>query len=192
MLSEHKNGLYNGIYSTYPEDKPSDKVMDFLRSNPNSSWKDRLCFMLDTYPQVSSENVNWALAGGAAIHLAHPERRTPDDIDVISFQGGLSAQFTHVGYLGLDVKGLDDWFRFHFFEQNKSTTEILFNHFTKLNFNGRQVIGFDDLLLAADKNSYLKGLAKRKKDKDDLVILNVKQEEINSLLSSLGFNNHNN
>ena len=182
-MKEEKNKLFVPI----PKQPPSERVLSFLESPHWPEWQKRLHFLLDNFPQKIGGQIIWLLDGGTAVHLTYPDRKEPDDIDVITTSKGMALEFSSTGTLAFDVKHTEDWFRFHFLQHDEESIKNLFNHNTLRNFENRTVLCLDNLALAAGKYSWAKGKILRGKDVHDLYFLGVSQQEALTYLDDLGF-----
>lgn len=167
---------------------PSEKVQAFLMENASQDWEQTLTYLLDNYPQHVDGKVVWVLSGGAAIHLRHPERAIPGDIDVITRSKQMAIDFQ--SSLVFDVKDTETWADYHRVTYDETDLERLFGEASLVSFQNRRVIALTDTALAAEKSSWLGGEPpKRDKDITDLKILSVPSEIASTFLNNLGFRN---
>ncbi len=182
-VKEEKDKLFVPIQKP----TPSERVLSFLESPHWPEWQKRLHFLLDNFPQKIDDQIIWLLDGGTAVHLAFPDRKEPDDIDVITTSKSMALEFSLTGTLAFDVKHTEDWFRFHFLQHDEELVKNLLDHNAVRNFEDRTVLCLDNLALAAGKYSWAKGKILREKDIHDLYYLDVSQQEALAYLDDLGF-----
>ncbi len=163
--------------------RPSADVERFIEEHPTADWRARLNFMIDRAPQMQEGAPVWLLEGGAAVHILHPQRRTPDDIDVISSSPDIAKAF--IGADGFDVKGIGEWFTKRGIEPSVTAKEILFQHFIERIVDGKSVYMLDPVALAVSSLLSHKGGKMRDKAFEDLRLLNPNPYEVRDLQQQL-------
>ncbi len=172
--------LFRGV----PKPPPSEFVQRYIEGNPNRTWRDNLAFLIDNFPQVQNEQIQYLIEGGTGVKLLRPQRVDPEDIDFITRSEELALQFSSTP--GLDAKSVELWFKFRasrllFTPQN---VEKLFNLTQEVEFQGRKIHILKPTVLAMSKDTR-KWFNPRQKDMDDINLLGVSDDEIEEVIRKL-------
>ena len=164
---------------------PSDRVRRFVNENPNAGWDGCLQFVLDNFPQVENGAIQWLVEGGVAVHFLRPSRTIPEDIDIITRSKKMVREFVNASPK-LDVKTVEDWFRFRLLGHNQESEEFLFRNNTAVPFRNGKIYVLNPVALAASKTiPWGRSHVKRARDIEDIRILSVPEENVQEFIDQL-------
>jgi len=162
-----------------PPDPYSERIRMYFDEHLGEPWQNHLRFVLNTFPQIEDGQIQYLIYGGAAIHLLHPQRIEPKDVDVLTRNSAMIAEFPpHPEGPPIDVHSIDRWLRDHQLPHNQELEDFLFGQFQPVNFEGKEVLIMNPISLSWSKQNVLWGNLKRPKDSEDIRLLNVNPEEI--------------
>ena len=155
-------------------------MKEFFREHPEAKWKDALNFLLEKFPQITDGQIQYLIDGGAAVHLLHPEREEPKDIDILVRAEDLKENFSNA--LIIDAKTIKDWCANHDVPYSADIEEKIFSLGVNLNIDGRGIVIASPAFLALSKLLPWFGKSRRReKDASDLKILSVSPGDLDRL-----------
>lgn len=167
--------------------QPSAEVQRFLRENPQATWVECSGYLLDYYPQMLAGKVQYLIEGGTALRLLYPQRREPKDVDVLTRSRRMVEDFRNSRKF--DVHDLAFWFGdrvFHGRTLDPRQGEFLFDYNEQVDFQGRTVLTFSRLALAASKMMSFREMPyPREHNREDLRLLNQDPQEVQALIARI-------
>lgn len=166
---------------------PGPEAQRFADLYPDATWQDGLTYFLDGFPQVVNGEVQWLLDGGIAIHLMHPSRKTPKDVDILTRSEDLPKRFSpsvrdHKNIF--DVKSLRLWMGLRNLQYYSKHQELFFGEYQTLDFQGHRIHAVKPTVLALGKTQFWNNKP-RDIDKSDISLLAVPQDELNTFLQGI-------
>jgi len=163
---------------------PSDEVQRFLKENPVANWEESLVYLMDKYPQVKKEGVQWVVEGGAAVRLHNPHRQTPNDVDIISMNFKMKEEFSNSKRF--DIKTLQDWFNLRDLEYTQETGDLLLSNTQFIDFRGKPLLLLNPIALVVSKTiSTHRHALHRPEDKVDIELLSVNPQLVSTLTQQI-------
>lgn len=160
----------------------SELIKQFKEKNPEANFDDKLEFLINNFPQVDGNGVNYLVEGGAAIELLTPGSRGASfDIDLISPTTDISEALVNSGIF--DVKSPQQWLEFRGLEATKRNQDMLMSSFTRVEKGGKEVLILSPDMLALSKQLPYSNREPRDKDLEDFKILNIGQEDIDEAIN---------
>ena len=165
--------------------EPTELMKKFFQEHPEAKWNDALAFLLDSFPQVADGQVQYLIDGGTAVHLLHPEREEPLDVDIIVRSEEFKRNFVNARIV--DPKTPKDWCSDHVIPYNEQIVEKIFALHVQIQFSGRTILIVCPEFLALSKSIPWRGKPQeRAKEISDLKLLSVSTEMIQRLKETLG------
>ena len=169
-----------------PPDPYSERVQTYFAEHSGKNWQHHLTFLLDTFPQTSGGKLDFLIYGGTAIHLLHPARQDPADIDVVTRNDTIAAEFPlHPHAPVIDVHPIRMWLEAHGLPNTRTLQEFLFQRNMPIEFEGRHIWIIDPLALTFSKQRSPGARANREKDKTDIELLSVDASELQNFYSQI-------
>ncbi len=168
-----------------PMQPASKKARAFIESEPTADWKRSLSFLLENFPQIKEEKIDYIIEGGAAISLlGHHRTNEPKDIDLIVARQDLADDFQNSEKF--DAKTLKEWFAQRGLDFTRERGEFLLASSTIVQHEGKKVLVLNPNLLACSKLLEFRGRKPRIQDTEDLAFLGVSKEVVEETMKELG------
>ncbi len=165
--------------------KTTELMKEFFRENPEAKWDAALEFLLQRFPQIMDGKVQYLIDGGTAVHILHPEREDPLDVDILVRSDEFKVKFVNARVI--DAKSIKDWCTDHGIPYNEEMDEKILSLYTEVDFHGQKVLIAKPDFLALSKSIPWRGKPQqRQKETDDLRLLSVSQETLEQLKTTLG------
>ncbi|MBI2337722.1 hypothetical protein HYU95_00915 [Candidatus Daviesbacteria bacterium] len=162
-----------------PPDPYSERIRMYFDEHLGKPWQNHLRFVLNTFPQIEKGQIQYLIYGGAAIHLLNQQRIKPKDIDVLTRNSAMAAEFPpHPEGPPIDVHSIDRWLQDHQLPYDQKLVDFLFEQFQPVSFEGREVLVMSPVAQVWSKQNVLWGNLKRPKDLEDIQLLNVNPEKV--------------
>lgn len=164
-----------------------EKEKSFLENNPDANWEEGLYHIMNNYPQVSHDEIQWLVHGGTALHLLRPDRSTPGDIDIISRDEKMPEVFANLSTIThlYDIKSFSFWMRSRNIPYSLKAENYFYSEYTTVDFHGHLLHVQTPVGIAAGKTLPYFTYTRREKDFEDLKLLGISLEEIQRYMDNL-------
>lgn len=168
-----------------PLQPASEKVRHFLENEPGADWRKGTRFLVENFPQMKDDKIEYLIEGSAAISLLGFKRSAePNDIDLLVAQTVTEDAFRNSKLF--DAKIVQQWFEDRHLDFREDRAEFLMRSFLPVPYEGKNVLVLNPTLLACSKLLEFRKRHPREQDQDDIRLLHISQNSIDDAMRRLG------